>query len=903
MTDKRDLEDHEHIDDGLKMAFGEAGGSVLDRIESISGTRSRILLRDAPEGASPILRVPGPQESGSATDDSRYQFVGEIARGGVGVIYKGRDKDLGRDVALKVLRTEFAKDHPVIQRFIEEAQVGAQLQHPGIVPIYGLGLQADGKPYFAMKLIKGETLTALLERGEKSSVLIGVFERIAQTMAYAHDRGVIHRDLKSTNVMVGAFGEAQVVDWGFAKVLGRPDTARQHGDTMVATVRSGGEGSQSIMGSVMGTPGYMPPEQAMGQVDELTERADVFSLGAILCEILTRQPPYTGTVQDQLLAAAQARLDQAHARLTECNAPDAIKQLARDCLAPLPKDRPANAGVVAQRLADHLASVEERAQQAELDAVHAAAETRKAKRARRTTLTLAAVALVALLGGGLGYAAWNNAERERAEQIAAQVAPLLREATRLEGEEKWPDARAAAATAVALAESGGADFNPLAAARKLHDRIEAKAEAADSLATKRAREKTLLNTLDELVMQAADHSAAQQESRYLAAFREFGLDVEHEDATTALADFSRPVPLAVHLDDWARLRRKNNGADWAGLDRLARAIDDDDWRNRIRDHAASKDTDALRKLAASDELDEQAPATLVSLAMHLDATGDPEGAVRLLRRGRVRHPGYFSIQYRLARILAGPPLSRPAEAMPHAKAALALRPDSCGAWWMLGWIRWRLKDYDRAILALERALEIDPGSVGAHMSLGTALADKGNLDGAAAAYREALRIDPARRDVARRHAATLARMFEPRMNAILEGRDRPGSAVESLGVAELLASLQRHSEALPFFRQAFETEPKLVGRNGFAAARSAVAVATAQSRALALAWMRSTLEELRPVVARNPDRVARTLRHWKRDDGLANVDPAANEELPEAERADWNAFWADVEALLERVTK
>ena len=163
--DKRRLDDHERIDDGLKMAFGEPGGSVLDAIENLSGSRSRILLRDAPEDVSPMLRVPGHGDETAATDDSRYRIDGEIARGGMGVVYKARDKDLGRDVALKVLRAEFAKEDAIVQRFIEEAQVGGQLQHPGIVPIYGLGLQAGGQPYFAMKLIKGETLTALIEQG------------------------------------------------------------------------------------------------------------------------------------------------------------------------------------------------------------------------------------------------------------------------------------------------------------------------------------------------------------------------------------------------------------------------------------------------------------------------------------------------------------------------------------------------------------------------------------------------------------------------------------------------------------------------------------------------------------------------------------------------------------------
>jgi len=560
-------------------------------------------------------------------------------------------------------------------------------------------------------------------------------------MAYAHSRGVIHRDLKPSNVMVGAFGEAQVVDWGFAKVLGREDTARRPDVTMVATVRTGAEGSQSVMGSVMGTPAYMPPEQAMGQVDELTERSDVFSLGAILCEILTRKPPYTGTMQDQLLAAAQTRLDEAYARLSECNAPDPIKQIARDCMAPLPKDRPANAGVVAQRLADHLASVEERARQAELDAVQAAAEIRKAERAKRTTIALAAVALIALVGGGLGYTAWNSAERERTETASAKVTPLLREATRLEGEGRWSEANATATAALNLAETGGADKDTLAAARVLHARIESKAGEAEALAEKLAQERVLLSTLDELVMQAIDLSAAQMESGRLAAFRVFGLDVESATAAAALKDFGQPVALAVHLDAWAHSRPHQ----WRPLDRLARAIDDDLWRNRLRDTVLTKDVDSwletLRTLAASTELGEQPPATQRWLALALEAAGAHEAALAGLHRARVRYPGEFWLHHDLARILRK--RSRGSgEALVHAKAALALRPESPGTWQVLAFCRLNTKDYDGAIRAYRNALRLKPGNAIAHASIGLALEGKGNLDGAIAAYREAIRIEP-----------------------------------------------------------------------------------------------------------------------------------------------------------------
>ena len=157
----------------------------------------------------------------------RYQLQGEIARGGMGAILKGRDVDLGRELALKVLLESHQGNPEVVSRFIEEAQIGGQLQHPGIAPVYELGTfpEPDRRPYFAMKLVKGQTLAALLkERTDPAHDLprfLAIFEQVCQTMAYAHARGVIHRDLKPSNVMVGSFGEVQVMDWGLAKVLPR----------------------------------------------------------------------------------------------------------------------------------------------------------------------------------------------------------------------------------------------------------------------------------------------------------------------------------------------------------------------------------------------------------------------------------------------------------------------------------------------------------------------------------------------------------------------------------------------------------------------------------------------------------------------------------------------------------
>ena len=281
----------------------------------------------------------------------------------MGAVLKGRDPDLGRDVAVKVLLEDIRDNADMVRRFVEEAQIGGQLQHPGIVPIYELGTFADRRPFFAMKLVKGHTLAGLLDdAGETAATSCrgssAIFEQVCQTVAYAHARGVIHRDLKPANVMVGSFGEVQVMDWGLAKVLprggvaddaqaGKPD--RQ--ETVIATARSGSDDPDlSRAGSVMGTPSYMAPEQARGEIDRIDERADVFALGSILCEILTGQPAFIGRSSGEIQRkAAPGRPGRRAGPLDACGADAELVALARCCLAREAEDRPRAAGAVAER--------------------------------------------------------------------------------------------------------------------------------------------------------------------------------------------------------------------------------------------------------------------------------------------------------------------------------------------------------------------------------------------------------------------------------------------------------------------------------------------------------------------------------------------------------------------------
>ncbi len=301
-------------------------GSHVENCESCRAALKE--MRPAP----PIVDTvhgsqPPPSDAADAAAVGRPQVPGHqvgdrLGAGGMGEVYAGRDDALNRDVAVKVLLACHGGRPDLKRRFVEEAQVASQLQHPGVPPVHGLGVLPDGRPFFTMKLVKGRTLDELLrERTSPADDLprfLKVFEQVCQALAYAHSKNVLHRDLKPANVMVGAFGEVQVMDWGLAKVLTGRERGREENPpagSVVKTVRTADADGRTQAGSILGTWAYMPPEQARGEVDRLDARSDVFGLGAILCELLTGQPPYVGSAERVRLQAQLGEPESARERL------------------------------------------------------------------------------------------------------------------------------------------------------------------------------------------------------------------------------------------------------------------------------------------------------------------------------------------------------------------------------------------------------------------------------------------------------------------------------------------------------------------------------------------------------------------------------------------------------------
>ena len=209
---------------------------------------------------------------------TKYRLLEPIARGGMGTVYRAEDIELHREVALKVLNSPELSEEAA-RRMMAEARIIARLEHPGIVPVHDVGVLPDGRVFYAMKLVRGRRLDQHLEPATPLADRLRLFVKLCEAVAFAHSQGVIHRDLKPDNVMVGAFGEVLVMDWGVAKWIGEPPAVSAAGTAQPA-------GSGTLHGTVLGTPGYMAPEQARGEIEQVDQRSDVYALGAILVFLL-----------------------------------------------------------------------------------------------------------------------------------------------------------------------------------------------------------------------------------------------------------------------------------------------------------------------------------------------------------------------------------------------------------------------------------------------------------------------------------------------------------------------------------------------------------------------------------------------------------------------------------------
>jgi tetratricopeptide (TPR) repeat protein len=667
----------------------------------------------------------------------RYHKLRPHARGGLGEVFVARDEEFQREVALKEIQDRFADRPDARARFLREAEVTGKLEHPGVVPVYGLGVYPDGRPYYAMRFIRGESMEEASRRfhagrsGLPSRTLgparqarptfhslafrelLGRFVMVCNAVAYAHSRGVIHRDLKPANAMLGEYGETLVVDWGLARVMDQPASEQTTAERPMQ-LGSGSGTAPTEMGQVVGTPAYMPPEQAEGQLDCMGVASDVFALGATLYCLLTGQAPYSGP---DVLAQAR-RANVVPARQRNSSVPVGLEAVCQKAMAKQPEDRYATARALADEVQRWLAGEPVLAWPEPLT-VKAGRWVRKN---RVLSASVAAAVLVALVLGTAG-GVYRQQQRQRAREQAAEG---LAYAAQLRGGFRYEDA-------VAMLEQVRG-WAAQAADRDLDARLEA---AESDLA--------LARDLDGVRQRAATlvegkWNPYRVRTEYPEVLARHGLDILGGDFDELLETIRTSVvrdSIVAALDDWAfaetdRHRRKR-------VVQLANGGDEPDpWRHAVREAVARRDAKSLRQLVR--ETGEGRPTPGVVLLLSGAFGEESKEATALLRQMQRRRPDDFWVSMKLGLRLAAQNQHR--EAAKCFLIALALRPDNTAAYTSLGVAHHDLGEVEESIACYRRAILIDSSNAVAHNNLGNILREEGELHEAIASCRKAIELDP-----------------------------------------------------------------------------------------------------------------------------------------------------------------
>jgi tetratricopeptide (TPR) repeat protein len=748
----------------------------------------RRALAASPDGStnlddpfSPSAGTPSPTASptapGTSESGTRYRPLRLHARGGLGEVLLAHDEELDREVALKRMQARCADNPDSRRRFLLEAEVTARLEHPGIVPVYGLVQDAAGQPCYAMRFIEGQSLKEALEQfhqadkpgrdpGERALALrklLGDFVSVCKAVGYAHSRGVVHRDLKPQNIMLGKYGEVLVVDWGLAKKVEHTEETRASGEASVQppTTNSTEEGTR--LGQVMGTPAYMSPEQAAGRWDLLRPASDIYSLGATLYALLTGRAPYQETSALESMEKAK-RGEFLPPRQVKPEVPRPLEAICLRAMALEPQDRYETALAVADDVERWLAD----------EPVLAYRESWKARtgrwmRRRRTLVASVGVALFFLVLGGVGAFWWYEQERStRRSQAESGVRLNLKEAavlgerarTLIDNPSSWQTTLQAALAAVKRAEDileGEPDW--------------AVGELAQEVAQARARlqadeqDRVLLAAFDRVREEQSQYEGSnltfkfkyrEAYPRLKQALADYGLTLQSLPVDKAAALLT-PRPPAIQervmglLQEcwfWAP-EQEPEAKRW--LRALLAQADGDRWRQQVRQAVEQNQGAVLEQLLRGSEAARQPAAFLIWLGRVLPS----EASLRMLRQAQQQYPGDFWVNFDLGHGLYwsifpnGEARPARAEELPVVHEAVAfwrvtvgLRPGSAPAHYSLGNALVAQGDLKGAITSYHKAIALDSKLAPFHTNLGVALAEQGDRDGAITCYYKALPLDP-----------------------------------------------------------------------------------------------------------------------------------------------------------------